>query len=308
MFTYIIKRLTLIIPTLIGITLITFILIKNIPGDPVYGLVGQRASQELIEKYKGSLGLGETFLKQYTNYLKMILKGNLGNSYYTHLPVAKLFWQKFPNTVRLAFAAMFISILGGLVLGIVSSMKQNTFIDRLVMFLSTCGISLPVFWWGLLLIIIFVLKLHWVPGTGMGNGQLIYLILPALTLGLRSMAYIARITRASMLEVFSQPYVVSALARGLGRWKVIMKHSLRNALIPIITMVALDLGSYLNGAVLTETVFGWDGIGRLAVTAIFKRDYPIILAVVLWGAVIFVLVNLIVDICYQLINPKMRNE
>lgn len=308
MFTYIIKRITLLIPTVLGITLITFVLVKNIPGNPIYGLVGQRASQSLIEHYKDSLGLDEPLWKQYGNYLGMIVRGDLGSSYYTHVPVAKTFWQKFPNTLKLAFAAMCIAILGGLILGIIASLKQNTFVDRFIMFSSTCGISLPVFWWGLILIIIFIVKLHWIPGTGMGNGRLIYLVLPAVTLGVRSMAYIARITRASMLETFNQPYIVSARARGIGTWNLVIKHSLKNALIPVVTMIALDIGSYLNGAVLTETVFGWDGIGRLAVTAIFKRDYPIILAVVLWGAVIFVLVNLIADVCYQIINPKMRDE
>ena len=287
---------------------VTFILMKHIPGDPIYGLVGQRAAPSLIEHYKESLGLDEPLWKQYGNYVRLIIRGDLGRSYYTHLPVVKVFWQKFPNTVRLALAAMFIAILGGLILGISASVKQDTFIDRFIMFSSTCGISLPVFWWGLILIIIFAYILRWLPASGMGRGELAYLILPAFTLGSRSMAYIARITRASMLEVFSQPYVIAARARGVGIWKLVIKHSLRNALIPVVTMVALDLGSYLNGAVLTETIFGWDGIGRLAVTAIFKRDYPIILAVVLWGAIIFVLVNLTVDICYQFINPKMRDE
>lgn len=308
MFSYIIKRLLLLIPTLLGITLITFILVKNIPGDPVYGLIGQRASPEVVKQYKENLGLNESVWKQYFNYLGMIGKGNLGNSYYTHQSVVKLFWQKFPNTLRLAMTAMCIAILFGLSLGIISSLKRNTFIDRFILFGSTISISLPVPWLGIMLVIIFILKLHFIPGTGMGRGQFVYILLPAFTLGLRSLAYIARVTRASMLEVFNQPYVVSARARGVGSKSLILKHSLKNALIPIITMIALDLGSYLNGAVLTETVFGWDGIGRLAVTAIFKRDYPIVLAIVLWGAVIFVLINLIADILYQLVNPKIRIE
>lgn len=308
MFSYVLKRLLFLVPTLLGVTLITFILVKNIPGDPVYSLVGERASGEIIEKYREKLGLTEPVWKQYLQYLGMIVKGDMGQSYYTKEPVSKLFFQKFPNTLRLALAAMFIAIVGGLIIGILAAVKRNTFLDRFSMIATTCGISLPVFWWGLVLILIFAYNLRWFPSSGMGRGEIIYLILPAFTLGSRSMAYIARITRASMLEVFSQPYVTSAKARGVGKWKLITKHSLRNALIPIITLIALDFGSYLNGAVLTETVFGWDGIGKWAVTAIFKRDYPVILAVVLWGAFIFVSINLLADIFYHVVNPRMRDE
>lgn len=288
MFTYLVKRLSLLIPTLFGVTLITFILLKCIPGDPIYGLVGERADQETIERYRSQYGLG-----RYTDYIRMILSGNLGFSYYTKEPVWDTFCRKFPNTLRLTLLAMLIAVLGGISLGIIASIKQNTFIDRMILFGTTLSISLPVFWWGLVLIIIF----------GMGS-----LILAAFTLGSRSIAYLARVTRASMLEVFNQPYIISAKARGIGKWKLIMKHSFRNALIPVVTMTALDLGSYLNGAVLTETIFNLDGIGRWAVTAIFKRDYPVILAVVLWGAFIFVVVNLVVDIAYQFINPKMGGK
>ncbi len=308
MISYIIKRLLLLIPTLFGVTLITFILIKNIPGDPVYTLVGERASAEIVEEYRTKLGLDQPFWTQYVKYLGQICRGNLGYSYYTGQAVEEIFWQKFPNTLRLALAAMLIAVLGGLAVGIISAVKHNTAIDRLTMFGATCGISLPVFWWGLVLIIVFAYHLRWLPPSGMGQGQLAFLILPAVTLGSRSLAYIARVTRASMLEVFSQPYVTSVKARGVSKWKLIVKHSLRNALIPVVTLVALDLGSYLNGAVLTETIFGWDGIGRWAVTAIFKRDYPIILAVVLWGALIFVTVNLLADIGYRLVNPRIRGK
>lgn len=294
MFTYLIKRLALLIPTLIGVTLITFILLKCIPGDPVYSLVGERADQETINRYRQEFGLGN-----YTGYIRMILTGNLGYSYYTKEPVWNTFLKKFPNTLKLALAAMLIAIFGGIALGVIASIKQNTFIDRIILLGTTLGISLPVFWWGLVLIIIFVYMFGFLPAS---------VILPAFTLGSRSIAYLARITRASMLEIFSQPYITSAKARGIGRWGLVMKHSFRNALVPVVTMAALDLGSYLNGAVLTETVFNWDGIGRWAVTAIFKRDYPVILAIVLWGAFIFVLVNLAVDISYQFINPKMREE
>lgn len=302
MMIYILKRLLLIIPTLIGVTLISFILLKNIPGDPVYSLVGERADPEIIKKYQEQFGIGT-----YTGYVKMILTGNLGYSYYTKEPVWNTFLKKFPNTLRLAIAAMCIALLGGILLGIIASVKQNTFIDRFILFGTTLGISLPVFWWGLILIILFSYTWRILPASGMGRGEIIYLVLPSLTLGSRSVAYLARVTRASMLEVLNQPYITSARARGIGKGKLIMKHSFRNALIPVVTMAALDFASYLNGAVLTETIFNWDGIGRWAVTAIFKRDYPVILTVVLWGAFIFVAVNLVVDVLYHYINPRMRS-
>lgn len=302
MISYIVKRILLLIPTFIGITLITFTLLKHVPGDPVYGLVGERADKETIEKYRAQYGLG-----RYTDYIKMIVHGDMGCSYYTKEPVRDTFLKKLPNTLKLAVAALCIALSLGIIFGIIASIKQNTYIDKIILFGTTCGISLPVFWWGLFLIIIFAYHLQLFPASGMGRGELVYLILPALTLGSRSIAYLARVTRASMLEVLHQPYMTNAKAKGVNQWQLIVKHGLRNALIPVVTIAALDLGSYLNGAVLTETVFNWDGIGRWAVTAIFKRDYPVILAIVLWGAFIFVLVNLLVDILYQLINPKMRH-
>lgn len=303
MINYIIKRLLLLIPTLIGVTLISFILLKNIPGDPVSGLVGERADPEIIKKYQEQFGIGT-----YSGYIKMIFTGNFGYSYYTKEPVWNTFLKKFPNTLRLAIAAMSIAVVFGIMLGIIASVKQNTFIDRIILFGTTFGISLPVFWWGLCLIIIFAFTLKLLPASGMGRGELAYLVLPAITLGSRSVAYLARVTRASMLEVLNQPYIVSARGRGVGGFSLIIKHSFRNALVPVLTVAALDFASYLNGAVLTETIFNWDGVGRWAVTAIFKRDYPVILTVVLWGAFIFVAVNLVVDIMYHYINPRMRGK
>lgn len=300
---YIFKKIFFVIPTIFGITLITFILLKSIPGDPVYSLVGERASQEVLEKYRSEFALGG-----YLGYLKMIVTGNLGYSYYTKEPVWEIFLKKFPNTLKLAIAGMSIAVFLGITLGIIASVKQGSFIDHLILLWTTFGISLPVFWWGLMLVIMFACWFKLLPPSGMGDGRFVYLILPAFTLGSRSIAYLARVTRASMLEVLGQPYITSAKARGVGRWAIIMKHSFRNALIPVVTMSALDFASYLNGAVLTETVFNWDGIGRWAVNAIFKRDYPVILGIVLWGAFIFVIVNTLVDISYQFINPRMSES
>jgi ABC-type dipeptide/oligopeptide/nickel transport system permease component len=303
MIIYIFKKVFFIAVTLIGISFIAFMLLKHIPGDPAYSLVGERADPEIIKKYQEEFGIGT-----YSGYLKMIFTGNLGYSYYTKEPVWNTFLKKFPNTFRLALAAIFFAIVTGVFFGIIAAIKRNSFMDRLILFGTTFGISLPVFWWGLILIILFSYTFRIFPASGMGRGEWVYIILPAITLGSRSSAYLARVTRASMLEVLNQPYITSARSRGVGKFKLIVKHALRNALIPVVTIAALDFASYLNGAVLTETIFNWDGVGRWAVVAIFKRDYPVILAVVLLGAGIFVFVNLIVDILYQFINPKMRSD
>jgi ABC-type dipeptide/oligopeptide/nickel transport system permease component len=302
MFIYILKKMFFVLITLFGISFIAFILLKNIPGDPAYSLVGERADPVIIKKYQEEFGMGT-----YKGFLKMIFTGNLGYSYYTKESVWNTFLKKFPNTFRLAVAAIIFAVTTGILLGIFASVNKNSILDRVILFGTTLGVSLPVFWLGLILVILFSYNLRFLPASGMGRGELIYIILPAVTLGSRSSAYLARVTRASMLGVLNQPYIVSARAKGIGIFKLILKHTLRNALIPVVTIAALDFASYLNGAVLTETIFNWDGIGRWAVIAIFKRDYPVILAVVLLGAGIFMFVNLIVDVLYQIINPKMRS-
>lgn len=301
MITYISKRLLMLIPVFLGITFVTFTILKHIPGDPVSNLIGERSDQKTVEEYRSKFGLGT-----YGGYLKMLFSGNMGYSYFTKEPVLKTFFKKFPNTVKLAFAAVIISLLAGIFLGIISAAFKDKFWDRAIFFVTTCGISLPVFWWGLMLVIVFAYQMRFLPVSGMGRGELVYLILPALTLASRSVAYIARTTRACMLEVLGQPYIISARAKGAGWARIFFKHALSNVMIPVVTMAALDLGSYLNGAVLTETIFNWDGIGKWAVTAIYRRDYPVILAVVLFGAVLFSLINMLVDISYQFFNPKMR--
>jgi ABC-type dipeptide/oligopeptide/nickel transport system permease component len=306
MWYYIAKRILLFIPTLLGITLITFILMQALPGDPVQGMAGERASAETIERIRAELGQDRPLPLQYLGYLKLLAKGELGRSYYTNRKISDDLLQKFPNTLKLALAAVIFASLGGISLGVFAAVKRGTFWDKLTSLISVGGISVPVFWLGLTLMLIFALYLRWLPPSGMGRGDLAYLILPAVTLGTFSMAYIARVTRSSMLESLSQPYVAAARAKGLSETTVVLKHALKNSLIPIVTLIGLDLGSYLNGAVLTETIFGWDGLGRYALDGIMKRDYPIIMGVVLFGAVVFVGMNLLVDISYHFLDPRVR--
>ncbi len=306
MMRYIVKRLLLFIPTLLGITLITFILMQALPGDPVANMVGERASPETIARIRSELGIDRPLPVQYALYLGRLCRGELGRSLFTNRDVADDLFQKFPNTLKLALAAILFASLFGTALGVLSAVKRGTLWDRLASLLAIGGISLPVFWLGLTLMLLFALSLRWLPPSGMGGGSVAYLVLPAVTLGTFSMAYIARITRSSMLESLSQPYVVTARAKGLAEPVVVLKHALKNSLIPIVTLIGLDLGSYLNGAVLTETIFGWDGLGRFALDGIMKRDYPVIMGVVLFGAVVFVTMNLLVDISYHYLDPRVR--
>jgi len=303
---YILKRILLFIPTLLGITLITFILMQSLPGDPVTGMAGERANPETLARIRAELGQNRPLPLQYLGYLKLLITGELGRSYYTNRKVADDLVQKFPNTVKLAFAAMLFASVMGIGMGVFAAVKRGTNWDRLVTLLSVGGISIPVFWLGLALMLIFAFYLQWFPPSGMGNGDLAHIVLPALTLGTFSLSYIARVTRSSMLESLSQPYIAAARAKGLSEAEVVLKHALKNSLIPVVTLIGLDLGSYLNGAVLTETVFGWDGLGRYALDGIMKRDYPVIMGVVLFGAVVFVTMNLLVDISYHFLDPRVR--
>ncbi|MEW6607123.1 MAG: ABC transporter permease [bacterium] len=306
MLIYIIKRLLLTIPVLFGIATITFILIYIIPGDPTSGIVGERVNAQTLQQIREEMGLDKPFHIQYFCYLNRVIHGNLGRSFSTKQEVTETIIEKFPNTLKLAISAMVIAILLGLPMGIFAAVTRNSIWDRLTMVSAVLGISTPVFWFGLLLIFIFSIKLGWLPASGMGDGDILYLILPATTLGLRSVALIARITRTSILEILGEDYIRTARAKGLKESVVIFKHTLKNSLIPIVTIIGLDFGSYLNGSVLTETVFGWPGLGRYAVEGIIKRDIPVVMGVVLFGAFVFVIVNLIVDILYHFLNPKIR--
>jgi peptide/nickel transport system permease protein len=303
---YILKRILLFIPTLLGITLITFILMQTMPGDPVENMVGERATPETIARIRTELGVDRSRTIQYILYLKRLAHGELGRSIFTNRRISDDLVQKFPNTVKLAVAAMLFASTLGIGMGVLSAAKRGTVWDRLVTLTTIGGISIPIFWLGLALMLVFAFYLRWLPPSGMGAGSLAYIILPAATLGTFSLSYIARVTRSSMLESLSQPYVAAARAKGLPESVVVLKHALKNCLIPVVTLIGLDLGSYLNGAVLTETIFGWDGLGRYALDGIVKRDYPVIMGVVLFGALVFVTMNLLVDISYHFLDPRVR--
>ena len=306
MIQYLFNRLLQAIPVLLGVIIITFVLMYIIPGDPVVSMVGERYSEETVQQLRQELHLDDPLPLQFLRYVGNVLQGNFGNSFITGEPVAALIIEKFPNTMMLAITAMFFAILIGLTAGIMSSVHPGSFMDRGIMVLALAGISAPVFWVGLILVLVVGVMLQWLPPTGFGGME--YLILPALTLGLRSAAYLARLTRATMLEVLSHDYIRTARSKGLPEWKVFIKHAFPNTLIPVITIIGTDFGSYLSGAVLTESIFGWPGIGRLALEAIMKRDFPVIQGTVLFMAIMFVLMNVLVDLLYGVVDPRIRLE
>jgi len=305
---YVIKRLLLAVPTLLGLTLVTFLLLNAIPGDPALGLVGERATPEAVAAARRALGQDRPLPARFLGYLSLLAKGDLGRSYYTRREVGKDIREKLPNTIRLALAAMLVAVSVGIFLGVMSAVTRGGWLEKLFSGLALAGISLPVFWVGLVLMLVFAFWLPWFPPSGTGGGRLIYLALPAATLGLNSAAYIARVTRMSLVEALGAQYVMTARAKGLSPLVVVGKHALRNALIPVVTLIAIDFGSYLNGSVLTETIFGWDGIGRYALDGIMKRDYPVILGTVLVGSAVFILFNTLADVAYAVIDPRIRHS
>ena len=306
MVNFIVRRILQTIPVLFGVIVITFILMYMVPGDPVVSMGGERYDEETIHKLRKELHLDDSLPMQFVHYVSNVMRGDFGKSFITGGSVSEELLIKFPNTLILAVASMIIAIITGLTLGIVSSLKPQSILDKITMFFALAGISAPVFWVGLMLILFIGVFLRWLPPTGFGGVE--YIILPAITLGLRSAAYLARLTRATMLDVLNQDYIRTARMKKLPEWKVILKHGFPNILIPIITVIGTDFGSYLSGAVLTESIFGWPGIGRYALEAILKRDFPVIQGTVLFMALMFILANLIVDIFYGIVDPRIRIE
>jgi len=306
MVNFIVRRILQTIPVLFGVIVITFILMYMVPGDPVVSMVGERYDEETIHKLRKELHLDDSLPMQFVHYVSNVMRGDFGKSFITGGSVSEELLIKFPNTLILAVASMIIAIITGLTMGIVSSLKPQSILDKITMFFALAGISAPVFWVGLMLILFIGVFLQWLPPTGFGGVE--YIILPAITLGLRSAAYLARLTRATMLDILNQDYIRTARMKRLPEWKVILKHGFPNILIPIITVIGTDFGSYLSGAVLTESIFGWPGIGRYALEAILKRDFPVIQGTVLFMALMFILANLIVDIFYGIVDPRIRIE
>ena len=303
MLAFIVRRLVLSIPTLIGVMIVVFLLLYVAPGDPVQDMVGERADAETIARLRKELHLDEPVSKQFVLYAGGVLKGDLGNSYITQRPIIRDIKERFPKTLLLAGTAMLLASILGITIGVLSARNPGGWFDRLGLGLAYLGISFPVYWVGLILILIFAVTLRWLPPSGYGGIK--YLILPALALGSRSIAFLARVTRSSMLEVLGGDFVRTARAKGLRERAVVARHALRNALIPIITVLGLDFGYYLTGSILTETIFSWPGIGRYVVNAIARRDLPAINGSVLFLSVVFVLVNLITDLAYAKADPRV---
>ena len=307
---YILKRLLMLIPVILGVTFIVFFILNLSPGDPAAMILGEQATAEALEMKREELGLNDPILVRYFNYMKDLLRGDMGVSYRNSISVWEQVIDRFPNTVVLAIAGILVALLIGIPLGILSAKKQNTVIDNISMVLSLIGVSMSNFWFGLLVVMLFALKLGWLPSQGMGEGfvpLLLSLILPALTLGTGSAGTIARMTRSSMLEVIRQDYISTARAKGVDERTVTYQHMLRNALIPIITAVGLQFGSLLGGAMLTETVFSWPGLGRLMVENIKSKDIPMVLGCVVFLATMFTIVNLVVDIIYAFVDPRIKS-
>jgi peptide/nickel transport system permease protein/oligopeptide transport system permease protein len=302
--TFLLRRLALAVPTLVGVLVVVFLLLYVAPGDPVQEMVGERADAETIARLRRELRLDEPLPVQFASYIGGVVRGDLGRSYITNRPILADILDRFPKTLLLAGAAMVIAATVGISVGALSARKPGGWFDRVALSLTYLGISFPVYWVGLLLILLFAVTLRWLPPSGYGAP--VYLILPALALGSRSIAFLARVTRSAMLEVLGGDFVRTARAKGLRERAVVVRHALRNALIPVITVLGLDFGYYLTGSILTETIFSWPGIGRYVVNAIARRDLPAIQGSVLFLSIVFVLVNLITDLAYARADPRVK--
>jgi len=332
---FFLTRLSLIIPTFIGMTLLAFFLVRLVPGDPIETMAGERGIDEtrhavLVKEY----GLDKPILVQYGIYIGRVLHADLGKSMITQAPVMSEFAQVFPATIELATCAIIFALVVGIPAGILAAVKRNSVFDHGVMAISLTGYSMPIFWWGLLLILLFSVQLGWTPVSGrvdvlyyvepktgfllidsLLSGEkgafksaLTHLILPTIVLGTNPLAVVARMTRSAMLEVLGEDYIRTARAKGLSRWRVVGIHALRNALIPVITVIGLQVGVLFTGAILTETIFSWPGVGKWLIEAINRRDYPVLQGGMLMLGVVVMLVNLLVDVAYGIINPRIRTS
>lgn len=332
MMKYILKRLALLVPVIIGVSVLVFLVMHVFTTDPASIILGQHATSEQVEKLREELGLNKPLYVQYWMFIRGVFHGNFGNSLITKTSVTKEILSRFPATIELALAAIIIASVFGILMGILSAVKQNSIVDYISMLVSLLGVSMPIFWLGLMLIVLFSVKLHLLPVSGrisigmepvhitglymldsLISGNMVafkdsfkHLILPAVALASYSTAIIARMTRSTMLEIIKQDYIRTARAKGLFEKAVILKHALRNALIPVTTVIGLQLGSLLGGAVLTETVFSWPGVGSYTIDAILKSDYPVVQGTVMILATVFVLVNLAVDLLYAYLDPRIK--
>lgn len=331
---FILRRLLFLLFILFGVSILVFISVRLIPGDPAQVMLGERATPEALARLRTELGLDKSWLVQYTHYLSNILHGDFGTSIMSNNPVISEILKKFPATMELAFASIIIASGIGISSGILAAVYRNSWIDNLVMIFALTGVSMPIFWLGLILMLIFSSSFDLLPFSGRMditsdfetitnfylidtllkgdwesfNDVLAHLILPSVTLSTVPTAIIARMTRASMLEVLNKEYIKTAYAKGVSKFVVIMHHALKNALIPIVTITGLQLGLLLSGAVLTETVFSWNGLGSYVVNAVASRDFPVIQGCVLFFATTFVIVNMFVDLSYFMLDPRVRDD
>lgn len=303
---YTIRRLLVALPSLLGVLIIVFLMVRLAPGDPALLLAGEFADAATVERIRERFGLNDSMLVQFQRFITGVVQGDLGRSTRTNRPVTQELIDFFPNTVELAVAAIAFALVVGIGLGIISALKSNSWVDALAMILALIGVSMPTFWFGLLAIRFFAVETPLFPVAG--RGTFAHLVLPAITLGLSSTGIIARMTRSALLEVLGQDYVRTARAKGGAPRTVVFKHALRNALVPVLTVGGLEFGSLLAGAVITETVFTWPGVGRMLVTSVLSRDYPVVQGSVLLIAVSFIIVNLLVDLVYGLIDPRIRYD
>ena len=302
---HLIRRFFQTLLVLLGVSIVTFAIL-HLTGDPTALLLPQEATAEDRARFRHEMGFDDPLIVQYGRFLKGALRGDFGLSFRHNQPALQLVWDRMPATVQLTLAAMLISVSIAVPIGILSAVKRNSLLDHVGMVIALLGQSMPVFWLGIMLILIFGVKLRLLPSFGMGGID--HLILPALTLGMFTMARTARLTRSEMLEILGQEYIRTARAKGVPPWSVILRHALKNAAIPIVTVIGLEMGTLLGGAIITETIFAWPGVGRLTVQAIYNRDFPVVQAAVFTLACIFVLINFVVDILYTYLDPRVRYE
>jgi peptide/nickel transport system permease protein len=309
MLSFISRRILQLIPVMLGITLVTFLLMRLAGGDPVMQLIDERSAgmdKSAIEAIRKQWGLDQPLPVQFMKFVGNAVRGDLGRSYVSREPVAPAILERVPATAKLGLTSLAYAIILGVAAGTVAAARRNSWFDTTTMVVALAGVSVPVFWLGLLMMYLFAVKWHVLPASGYGDGQLKFLIMPAVALGASITAVIARITRSSMLGVVKQEYITTARSKGLSEARVIFKHALRNALIPVVTIIGVQLGGVLSGAVITETIFNWPGIGRLLVDSIGKRDQPMVQGVVVFFALIFAIVNLVVDVAYAAVDPRIR--
>lgn len=304
---YFLKRILTTLLILFGVLIVTFFLMYIVPGDPVQSFVGQRANEETVSNLRKAWGLDQPIYHQFFRYINRVLHGDLGKSYFTHESVFQNLVDRFPNTFLLSCLAIFIAAMIGIPIGMLAAINQNSFWDKGLLSLTLIGISLPVFWSGVL-VLIFASQMDTLPMLNLLNPLYFNLILAAFVLGIRPAALLARITREQMIETLKEDYILSAWSRGISKSRIMFVHALRNALPPILTTLALDFGSLLSGAAITETIFGIPGIGKYALSGLGRRDYPVIMGMVLFSALIFVVMNLVVDLIVPLLNPRLRQE